>query len=134
MALIDDYLAGLDPEFAEIIKDAYAGARALVPEAIEGTSYGMPALIFSGSPLLSVMRAKTHIGIYPYSPAVITAVLDQLPAIPGLASAKGTIRLPLDAAVPDILIRSLALARRDEIGATVAARGRPRSRKATPDA
>lgn len=134
MAQIDDYLAGLDPESAEIVAGAYAVARTLLPEVTEGVSYGMPALIYSGSPLLSVMRAKAHIGIYPYSPAVITEVLGHLPAIRGLTSAKGTIRVPLDAPVPDLLIRSLVLARRDEIEATVLARGRPRSRKATPDA
>lgn len=134
MAQVDDYLAGLDPESAEIVEGAYAIARALVPEATEGVSYGMPALTYLGSPLLSVMRAKAHIGIYPYSPAVITEVLGHLPAIRGLTSAKGTIRVPLDAPVPDVLIRYLVLARRDEIDAAVIARGQPRSRKATPDA
>lgn len=134
MAQVDDYLAGLDPESAEIVAAAYAIARTLLPEATEGVSYGMPALIYSGSPLLSVMRAKTHIGIYPYSPAVITEVLGHLPAIPGLTSAKGTVRVPLDAPVPDVLIRNLVLVRRDEIDAAVIARGKPRSGKATPDA
>lgn len=134
MAQVDDYLAGLDPESAEIVAGAYAVARKLLPEATEGVSYGMPALIYSGSPLLSVMRAKAHIGIYPYSPAVITEVLDHLPPIRGLTSAKGTIRVPRDAPVPDVLVRYLVLARRDEIDASVIARGKPRSRKATPDA
>lgn len=134
MAQIDDYLAELDPESAEIVGDAYSVARGLLPEATEGVSYGMPALLYEGSPLLSVMRAKAHIGIYPYSPAVVTEVLGKLPPIRGLTSAKGTIRVPLDAPVPDVLIRYLVLARRDEIGAAVAARAKPRSRKATPDA
>jgi uncharacterized protein YdhG (YjbR/CyaY superfamily) len=134
MAQIDDYLAGLDPESAEIVADAYAVARKLLPEAVEGTSYGMPALIYQGSPLLSVMCAKAHIGIYPYSPAVITEVLEHLPPIRGLSSAKGTIRLPLDAPVPDVVIRYLVLTRRDEIDAAVIARGKSRSGKATPDA
>lgn len=134
MAQIDDYLAELDPESAEIVGDAYSVARGLLPEATEGVSYGMPALLYEGSPLLSVMRAKAHIGIYPYSPAVVTEVLGKLPPIRGLTSAKGTIRVPLDAPVPDVLIRYLVLARRDEIGAAAAARAKPRSRKATPDA
>ena len=89
MAQIDDYLAELDPESAEIVGDAYSVARGLLPEATEGVSYGMPALLYEGSPLLSVMRAKAHIGIYPYSPAVVTEVLGKLPPIRGLTSAKG---------------------------------------------
>ena len=88
MAEIDDYLAGLDDENAKIIGDAYATARTLVPEAEQGISYGMPALIFSSRPLLSLMRAKGHIGIYPYSAVVVAAVLETLPAIDGLTSAK----------------------------------------------
>ncbi len=43
MAQVDDYLAGLDPESAEIVAGAYAVARKLLPEATEGVSYGMPA-------------------------------------------------------------------------------------------
>ena len=95
MAEIDEYLAGLDSENAKIIGDAYATARTLVPEAEQGISYGMPALIFHSRPLLSLMRAKGHIGIYPYSAVVVAAVLETLPAIDGLSAAKGTVRLPL---------------------------------------
>ena len=71
----------------EIIGDAYATARTLVPEAEQGISYGMPALIFQGRPLLSLMRTKGHIGIYPYSSVVVAAVLETLPAIDGLSAA-----------------------------------------------
>src|SRR5450759_3937249 len=76
MAEIDDYLAGLEAEDARIIGDAYATARTLVPEAEQGISYGMPALIFHSRPLLSLMRAKGHIGIYPYSAVVVAAALE----------------------------------------------------------
>ena len=75
----------------------------------------MPALIFQGRPLLSLMRAKGHIGIYPYSSVVVAAVLETLPAIDGLSAAKGTVRLPLGAEIPEIVIRQLVLARSDEI-------------------
>jgi uncharacterized protein YdhG (YjbR/CyaY superfamily) len=115
MGEIDEYLAGLDAEDATIIADAYATARTLVPEATQGISYGMPALIVQGRPLLSLMRAKGHIGIYPYSPVVVAAVLETLPAIDGLSAAKGTVRLPLGAEIPEIVIRKLVLARSDEI-------------------
>ena len=120
MAEIDEYLAGLDSENAKIIGDAYATARTLVPEAEQGISYGMPALIFHSRPLLSLMRAKGHIGIYPYSAVVVAAVLETLPAIDGLSAAKGTVRLPLGAEIPEIVIRQLVLARSDEIRAAVA--------------
>ncbi|HEY8664766.1 MAG TPA: DUF1801 domain-containing protein [Propionibacteriaceae bacterium] len=128
MAEIDEYLAGLDSENAKIIGDAYATARTLVPEAEQGISYGMPALIFHSRPLLSLMRAKSHIGIYPYSAVVVAAVLETLPAIDGLSAAKGTVRLPLGAEIPEIVIRQLVLARSDEIRAAVAKKPTARPR------
>ena len=128
MAEIDEYLAGLDSENAKIIGDAYATARTLVPEAEQGISYGMPALVFRSRPLLSLMRAKDHIGIYPYSAGVVAAVLETLPAIDGLSAAKGTVRLPLGAEIPEIVIRQLVLARSDEIREALAKKPTARPR------
>jgi len=132
MAEIDEYLAGLDSENAKIIGDAYATARTLVPEAEQGISYGMPALIFHSRPLLSLMRAKGHIGIYPYSAVVVAAVLETLPAIDGLSAAKGTVRLPLGAEIPEIVIRQLVLARSDEIREALAKKPTARPRVVKP--
>src|SRR5450759_3301313 len=127
MAEIDDYLAGLEAEDARIIGDAYATARTLVPEAEQGISYGMPALIFHSRPLLSLMRAKGHIGIYPYSAVVVAAALETLPAIGGLSAAKGTVRLPLGAEIPEIV-----LARSDEIREALAKKPTARPRVVKP--
>ena len=134
MAEIDEYLAGLDSENAKIIGDAYATARTLVPEAEQGISYGMPALIFHSRPLLSLMRAKGHIGIYPYSAVLVAAVLETLPAIDGLSAAKGTVRLPLGAEIPEIVIRQLVLARSDEIREALAKTPTARPRLVKPAA
>jgi uncharacterized protein YdhG (YjbR/CyaY superfamily) len=128
MGEIDDYLAGLDEEDAKILGDAYATARTLVPEAEQGISYGMPALVFRSRPLLSLMRVKGHIGIYPYSAGVVAAVLETLPAIDGLSAAKGTVRLPLGSEIPEVVIRQLVLARSDEIGEALAKKPSARPR------
>ena len=128
MAEIDDYLAGLDEQDATIMGDAYASARGLVPEVEEGISYGMPALIFQGRALLSIMRAKGHFGVYPFSAVVVAKVRETLGPVDGLTSAKGTVRLPLGAPIPDLVIRQLVLARRDEILETNAKKPKPRPR------
>jgi uncharacterized protein YdhG (YjbR/CyaY superfamily) len=130
MGEIDDYLAGLEEEDAKILGDAYATARTLVPEAEQGISYGMPALVFRSRPLLSLMRAKGHIGIYPYSAGVVAAVLETLPAIDGLSAAKGTVRLPLGSEIPEVVIRQLVLARSDEIREALAKKPTARPRVA----
>ena len=69
MGTIDDYLAELDDDTDRAVIDhIYTTAREVVPDAEQGKGYGMPALTYHGKPLLSVMRAEKHIGIYPFSP------------------------------------------------------------------
>lgn len=112
MGTVDDYLAGLEPADAELVDRVYAVARAVTPQAEQGTSYGMPALLFRGKGLLSVMRARKHIGVYPFSAAAVAAVADRLT---GIDHAKGTIRLPVDRPIDEELIRALVTARRQQI-------------------
>ena len=110
MSTIDDYLATLDPSDAAIIAHTYDIAREVVPDAEQGVGYGMPALVYRGASLLSVMRAKKHFCVYPFSPAAIVAVL---PMLDGVDHAKGTIRFtePL----PDDTVRALVAARKAQI-------------------
>ncbi|MBN9213711.1 MAG: hypothetical protein ABS62_11415 [Microbacterium sp. SCN 70-200] len=110
MGTIDEYLATLDPSDAAIIAHTYDVAREVVPDAEQGVGYGMPALVYRGASLLSVMRAKKHFGVYPFSPAAIVAVL---PMLDGVDHAKGTIRFtePL----PDATVRALVAARKEQI-------------------
>ena len=89
MGTVDDYLAGLDPADHDAIAHVYDLARELVPEAEQGKGDGMPALVYRGKPLISVMRAKKHIGVYPFSPAAVSAVAQELSESD---VAKGTIR------------------------------------------
>lgn len=112
MGTIDDYLVSLDPADAAVIGRAYAVACEAVPEAEQGRGYGMPALTYHGKSLLSLMRAKNHIGVYPFSPAAIIAIVALLP---GVDVAKGTIRFPPGEPLPDETIRALVLARRAQI-------------------
>jgi len=109
---IDDYLAGLEPADAAVIGHAYEVARDVVPEAEQGLGYGMPALTYRGKALLSLMRAKAHIGVYPFSPAAIVEILDLLS---GVDHAKGTIRFDPADPLPDDTIRALVRARKAQI-------------------
>ncbi|WP_350347859.1 DUF1801 domain-containing protein [Agromyces sp. G08B096] len=114
MGELSDYIAGLDGPDRDVIERIRARAVALVPDAEEGRSYGMPALRYRGSPLLSVMSTKDHIGLYPYSPAVIDHVAGDLE---GFSRSKGTIRFSADHLLPDTLVDRIVLLRRDEIDA-----------------
>jgi uncharacterized protein YdhG (YjbR/CyaY superfamily) len=96
----------------DVIEHVRAVARAAVPEAVDGIGYGMPALRYRDRPLLSVMPSRRHIGLYPFSPAVVDAFADQLD---GYSFAKGTIRFTAGHPLPDDLVRRIVLLRKDEI-------------------
>lgn len=115
MGTIDAYVAELDPADRDSIHRVYAVASALAPEAEQGKGYGMPALVYRGKPLLSVMRAKKHIGVYPFSPVAVAAVAGILADHPGIGLDKGTIRFQPEHPLPEAAIEALVQARMAQI-------------------
>lgn len=115
MGTIDDYLDELGPDDRAAVDRVYALARAEVPEAEQGKGYGMPALVYRGKPLLSVKRAKKHIGLYPFSPDAVTAVAVDVAAVPQTGLDKGTIRFQPEHPLPDDVLRALVRFRREQI-------------------
>ncbi|PRA80723.1 iron chaperone [Microbacterium sp. MYb66] len=115
METIDEYLADLTPADRDAIDRVYAVAREEVPSAEQGKGYGMPALVHDGKPLLSVMRAKKHIGIYPFSPDAVAAVAGLLDGHPGVSVDKGTIRFQPEHPIPVEVLRELVRARLAQI-------------------
>lgn len=112
MGTVDDYLATLDADDRAAVARVYDIARELVPEAEQGKGYGMPALVHRGKPLVSVMRAKRHIGVYPFSPDAVTAAA---PLLEGFDLDKGTIRFAPGHPLPDAAIRAFVAFRKDQI-------------------
>ncbi|MDQ0894732.1 iron chaperone [Agromyces ramosus] len=112
MGEVSDYIAALEGPERDVIERIRSRAVSLVPEAVEGESYGMPALRYRDSPLLSIMVAKRHIGLYPYSPRVVGAVEAELTEY---SWSKGTIRFTPEHPLPDSLVDRIILLRRDEI-------------------
>jgi uncharacterized protein YdhG (YjbR/CyaY superfamily) len=112
MGTVDDYLAELDPADRSVIGRVYELARELVPDAEQGKGYGMPALVYRGKPLISVMRAKKHIGVYPFSPDAVSAVARELPESD---VAKGTIRFQPESPLSDEVVRTLVASRKAQI-------------------
>ena len=114
MGEMSDYIAGLEEPDRDLIERIRARAVSLVPDAVEGRSYGMPALRYRDSPLLAVMSTKDHIGLYPFSPEVVSAVESELD---GFSWSKGTIRFTATRPLPGSLVDRIVLMRRDQIDA-----------------
>ncbi|GAA2038000.1 iron chaperone [Agromyces tropicus] len=119
MGEVADYVAGLEEPARSAIDAVYRVARETVPDAAEGVGYGMPALRYREKPLLAVMAATAHLGLYPFSPAVIDAVSD---ALDGFDRSKGTIRFTAEHPLPADVVRRLVSLRRDEIDASTGRR------------
>ena len=69
MSTIDEYLEGQPPAQREALAAVRDTVREVVPGAEEGRSYGVPAFLVGGRPLLGFSAAKAHLSLVPFSPA-----------------------------------------------------------------
>lgn len=117
MGEVTDYIASLNGADREAIERVDARVRELVPDVTEGRSYGMPALLYRGKPLISALAKAKHLAVYPYSGTVVAAVADDLT---DFSFSSGTIRFSADHPLPDRILTAVILRRRDEIDAKLA--------------
>lgn len=111
---VERYLETLDDARRATVAGLYAHALALVPEAEEGTKYAMPALLYKGRGLLSVVATASHVGIYPFSGTALDLVRGRL-AEAGIAATRGAVQLPYGTWLPDGMLEQIVLARRAEL-------------------
>lgn len=109
------YLATLPPADREALDRVRAIATRAVPGTTEGTSYGLAALLLDGKPLLGFRAAADHLSVFPFSPAVVEGVRDQLS---GFEMSKGTIRFTVAKPLPDPVVREVVRLRVAEIAGT----------------
>lgn len=112
MGSIDDSLAALPEPDRACLQRVVEIARGLVPEAVDGVSYGMPALKLDGKPLIGFVAAAKHLSIFPFSPEVVDAVANRLD---GFSLSKGTIRFTPGHPLPDDVVEEIVRLRRAEI-------------------
>jgi uncharacterized protein YdhG (YjbR/CyaY superfamily) len=86
----------------------------ILPEAVQGISYGVPAFIVNGTPVAGYAHAKRHCSYYPHSGSVIAQVEPEL--LEGYDWAKGTLRFPVDHAPEEALVRRLVEIRLGMLG------------------
>ena len=99
---IDEYIAGFESSTQAILRQLRETIRNIVPEAKETMSYQIPTFNLQGN-LVHFAAFKNHIGFYPGSGA-IEAFKDELTIY---ENAKGTVRFPIDKALPLALISKI---------------------------
>ncbi len=112
MGTVTEYLDTVDPANRGAMQRVVDRSRELLPDLEEGVSYGMPALMYRGKPLLSVMETRRHLAIYPYSGYVVSRVAERLE---GFSLSTGAIRFSAAQPVPADVLDDLVRLRRDEI-------------------
>ena len=115
VSAVDDYVGGLDAPTRAAFEHIRTLAMAVVPEAEQGTSYGLAALTYRHKPLLGFLAATHHLSIFPFSSRVVDAVRDRLTAF---ELSRGTIRFTAAMPLPDDVVRDIVSRRRNEIVGT----------------
>ena len=112
MPAVDDYFNSLDASARDAFEHICDLVIEIVPEAEQGTSYGMATLKYNQKPLLAFLAAKHHLSIFPFSSRVVDAVRDRLAAF---ELSKGTIRFTAATPLPDEVVRDIIRHRIQEI-------------------
>jgi len=112
---VETYLGTVDSADRAALERVYSVAKDVVPDAVEGTSYGMAALLYRGKGLIATVRAKSFLSLYPYSGAVIAAVSD---ALGDFETTTGSIHYSAEHQLPEAVLRCIVGARRAEIDRT----------------
>lgn len=111
---VAEYLGALDPPVRAELERIRARVLALVPDAVESMSYGMPTLSYRGRALVYFTASKKHLSFYPSSMA-LDALRDRLD---GFRTTTHAVQFTLARPLPDDLLEDLVRAHLREIDGT----------------
>jgi uncharacterized protein YdhG (YjbR/CyaY superfamily) len=110
---IDDYLAGVPEPARATLEEVRRRIRTLVPSAVEGISYAVPAFLVDGVPIAGLAAFRHHLSYLPHSGHVLE-VLGSL--VDGYPRTPGSLHFPLDEPLPLDLLRALLVAKAELLG------------------
>ncbi len=110
---IDRYLAALDETQRDALEDLRRAILAVVPDAEQCISYGMPAFKYRGKTLAGFAAFKRHLSYLPHSGSVLPRLGDDLA---GYEMTPGSLHFTVDKPLPDDLVAKLVTARLHETG------------------
>ncbi len=108
---IDRYLGALDEPKRATLAQLRDTIAALVPDAEQCISYGMPAFKLRGKTIAGFAAFKNHLSYLPHSGSVIRRLAKETE---GYTSTKGSLHFPVDEPLPKTLVKKLLDARMDE--------------------
>lgn len=106
------YLAAQPPRTRVTLKKMRETILASAPGAVEAFSYRIPAVKLEDKALVWYAGFANHTSLYPIGDAIKRKYAKDLA---GYETSKGTVRFPLDKALPVALVKRLVKARIDEM-------------------
>jgi uncharacterized protein YdhG (YjbR/CyaY superfamily) len=110
--MFEDYLSELTDAERSALVALVDRVASVAPDATEGRSYGLPAFRYRGKPLIGFAAHKDHLGLYPFSPAILASVTERLD---GYSHSKGSLRFSPEQPIPDDVLTDLVVGRMREI-------------------
>ena len=108
---IDQYLGTLDEPKRATLAQLRDTIAAIVPDAEQCISYGMPAFKLRGKTIAGFAAFKSHLSYLPHSGSVIAQLTKETE---GYTKTKGSLHFPVDKPLPKKLVKKLLDARMAE--------------------
>jgi uncharacterized protein YdhG (YjbR/CyaY superfamily) len=110
---IDSYLASVEEPKRATLEALRRSILAVVPDAEQCISYGMPAFKVHGKTVAGFAAFKDHLSYLPHSGSVLGEIGDDLA---GYRSTKGSLHFAIDGPLPDDLVRRLVETKMRQLG------------------
>ena len=110
---IDAYLAALDDTKRGTLDELRQSILAVVPDAEQGMSYGMPAFKVRGKTVAGFAAFKNHLSYLPHSGSVLAELGD---AVAAYDTTKGSLKFAVDDPLPPSLVEQPVRTRMRELG------------------
>ena len=110
---IDDYLATVDDPGRSTLEALRRSILAVVPDAEQTISYGMPAFRVDGTVVAGFAAFRHHLSYLPHSGDVLGDLADDLD---GYTRTAGSLHFAADEPLPDDLVRKLVGAKLRRLG------------------
>jgi uncharacterized protein YdhG (YjbR/CyaY superfamily) len=101
---IDQYLGTLDEPKRATLARLRETIVAIVPEAEQCISYGMPAFKLRGKTIAGFAAFRGHLSYLPHSGSVISQLAEETE---GYTKTKGSLHFPVDKPLPKKLVKKL---------------------------
>jgi uncharacterized protein YdhG (YjbR/CyaY superfamily) len=111
---IDDYLVALEEPKRSTLQTLRRTILAIIPDAEECISYGMPAFRLNGKVIAGFAAFKNHLSYLPHSGSVFPELRNE---ISQYKTSAGALQFPIDRPLPKSIVRRLiAIRKRQALG------------------